>query len=247
MDSKNKHIKKGSLFHSFLFVIWTVISTTLYAMTCIILSLFTKNNARKVAQAWNTHLLAIGRVKLRVIGKEKLSPDERYVFFANHQSALDIPALYSGLHHAVSFIAKKELFMIPLFGWGLRAVGHTWIDRSNARNAHKSIQRAVKTLHKEKVSLILFPEGTRSEDGKLKKFKTASFSLAIKAGVKIVPVTIIGSARVLPKKSTKIIPGEITLKISEPVDPKNLKGMTKAEISSLVRDEIEKNLTAPTA
>ncbi len=244
MDIENSELKeKCSIFHSLLFVSWTSLSALLYGSMCIILSAFSKNCARMVAQAWNTHLLAVGRVKLRIEGKEKLHDNERYVFIANHQSALDIPALYSGLHHGVSFIAKKELFMIPVFGWGLLAVGHTWIDRTNARKAHKSIQRAIDKLKRQNVSLILFPEGTRSKDGNLGEFKTASFSLALKAGVKIVPVAIVDSAKRLPKSSAKIIPGEIVLRIGDPIAPEVINDMSKAEISSMVRGVIEKNLT----
>ena len=88
--------------------------------------------------------------------------NERYVFIANHQSDFDIPVLYEGLFPNLSFIAKKELFMLPFFGWGMAAVGHIWIDRKNARKARKSITRAVNRLKRNHVSLVLFPEGTRS-------------------------------------------------------------------------------------
>ncbi|MDG5814049.1 lysophospholipid acyltransferase family protein [Chitinispirillales bacterium ANBcel5] len=238
MDFKDCSIEgKSNLLHTFLFVTWCFVFTILYGLACIFLSVFNKNIARKLARLWNVQLLKIAGVKVHIIGKEKLSSDEHYVFVSNHQSALDIPVLYQ-LYHNVSFIAKKELFMIPIFGWGLAAVGHIWIDRTNARKAHNSIKRAINRLHKEKVSLILFPEGTRSKYGSVGEFKKASFSLALQANVKLVPVAIIDAAKRLPKSSCRIVPGKVTLAIGDPISPSELKNKNKAEIALEVRERI---------
>jgi 1-acyl-sn-glycerol-3-phosphate acyltransferase len=228
VDQQDSRMKRVNI-QGLITVPWTILSTVVYGTVCIMVSLFSRNVARRIAQAWNIHLLAIAGIKLVVTGKEKIDKNKRYVFIVNHQSGLDIPILYAGLSHSVSFIAKKELFIIPIFGWGLYAVGHIWIDRGNARMAHRSIERAVGRLKDDNVSLILFPEGTRSSDGKVAPFKQGSFALALKAGVKVVPVAIRNAVNRLPKHSIVVNPGTVYLDIGEPVEisPE----MTKADLA----------------
>ena len=240
MDIQDSSIKTGgSVLHSCFFILWAIVSSTLYGTVCMALTLFSKDTARRLAQLWNIHLLGIGGIKVKITGKDKLSPDKRYVFISNHQSALDIPVLYSSLHHALSFIAKKELFMIPVFGWGMAAVGHIWIDRKNARKAHASIKRAVTKLKRENISLILFPEGTRSKDGNVGDFKSGSFSLAIEAGVEVVPVAISNASQRLPRKSIRVIPGEVSLDIGDPIAVSELKEKSKAELCAHIHQLIK--------
>jgi 1-acyl-sn-glycerol-3-phosphate acyltransferase len=200
---------------------------------------FSRKFARKVGRTWNRLVLGIGGVRVKAIGLDKLDKCERYVFMANHQSALDIPIIYVGIGEQISFIAKKELFAIPIFGWGMSAVGHVSIDRGNPRKAHASIANAVEKLNREKVSLILFPEGTRSKDGKVHEFKTAAFSLALKTGVKLVPVAIKGAIDCLPPKTNRIVPGEVILEIGTPISVEELKNLNKTEISDRVYKEIK--------
>ncbi len=222
-----------------LFVVWVVFSTCLYAAAASLLSLVSRRAGRKVARLWNVHVLGAGGVRVKVVGREKLSASERYVFMANHQSALDIPVLYAGIGEQLSFIAKKELFMIPVFGWGMAAVGHVWIDRQNARRAHASIARAIRKLKKENVSLILFPEGTRSRDGRVGDFKSASFRLALQAGVKLVPVAIKGAIDRLPRNSFSVVPGEVVLEIGDPISEEQLKLSSKNELCERVHGVIK--------
>jgi len=221
------------------FVTAVVAMTILYIPIVFLIVLISRKLARKFARVWNRHVLALGGVRVNVVGADKLDSGERYVFISNHQSALDIPILYVGLGGGqISFIAKKELFMIPFFGWGMWAVGHISIDRENARKAHASIAKAVRHLNKENVSLILFPEGTRSKDGKVLDFKTASFTLALQAGVRLVPVGIRGAIDRLPPKSSRIVPGEVELVVGDPISVEELKVMNKAEVCGRVRGEI---------
>jgi len=225
--------------HMAVFVAAVVIMTVVYVSAAFVVILFSRRTARKMARMWNRHVLGVGGVRVNVTGKEKLDAGERYVFISNHQSALDIPIIYVGIGEQISFIAKKELFMIPIFGWGMSAVGHTSIDRGNARKAHASIAKAIGRLKRENVSLILFPEGTRSKDGKLLDFKTASFSLALQAGVKLVPVAIKGAIDRLPPKSSRIVPGEVFLEIGDPIAVEELQGKSKAEVCERVRETIK--------
>jgi len=220
------------------FVAAVVALAIVYSLTIFVCALVTRKLARKLARLWNRHVLALGGVRIRVEGADKLDGGERYVFMSNHQSALDIPIIYVGLSEQISFIAKKELFMIPLFGWGMWALGHISIDRENARKAHASIIKAVQRLNKENVSLVLFPEGTRSKNGKVLNFKTASFTLALQAGVKLVPVAITGAIDRLPPKSGRIMPGAVKLSVGDPIAVEELRGMNKGEICEMVRKTI---------
>lgn len=228
MDQQDSRLKKWNI-RGLIAIPWIIFSTIIYGSICITVSLFSRNLARMIAQSWNIHLLGFAGIKLVVTGKHKIDKGERYVFIVNHQSGLDIPILYAGLSHNVSFIAKKELFIIPIFGWGLYAVGHIWIDRGNARLAHRSIERAVGKLKDDNVSLILFPEGTRSHDGSVAPFKQGSFALALKAGVNVVPVAIRNAIDCLPKYSIVINPGTVYLDIGDPVVITT--EMTKADLA----------------
>ncbi|NLD99960.1 MAG: 1-acyl-sn-glycerol-3-phosphate acyltransferase [Fibrobacter sp.] len=242
MDRQNSGMSAVfNLIKMLFFVFWVVFSTILYGLLVLTFGLLSRKFARFVARLWNQHLLWVGGVKISVDGLNKLGQNKRYVFIANHQSALDIPVLYAGLNQQVSFIAKKELFMIPIFGWGLRVIGHIWIDRGNARKAIESIKRAVMRMKKENVSLILFPEGTRSCDGKVLDFKQGSFSLALQAGVQVVPVAILNSAEMLPKSSFQIRSGTIKLKICDPIDitPEMTKADLCARTHNMVKAAVE--------
>jgi 1-acyl-sn-glycerol-3-phosphate acyltransferase len=177
-------------------------------------------------------------IRVTTTGGEKLDRKARYVFIANHQSYFDIPVLYAGLPFSLSFIAKKELFFIPFFGWGIAAIGHIWIDRDNARAARKSITRAISKLNRQCISLVLFPEGTRSITGEVGEFKRGSFTLALEAGVPVVPVSILGTRDVLPKKSRRFSPGTTTLVIGDPIVPAELSKLDKTKLSELVRERI---------
>ncbi len=226
----------GETLRTVFIFLWVVLSVVVYGSLCSLTSLFGPRIPRMVSLLWNRHLLLVAGIRVEVRGLEKLSCSRRYIFVANHQSHIDIPVLTASLRHHLSFIAKKELFRIPFFGWGMYALGHIWIDRGNARKAHSSIRRAVERLKKNNVSLVLFPEGTRSETGEVGVFKQGSFSLVQQAGVEVVPVTIMNTCRLLPKHSKEIRSGTAILNVGDPItiDP----SMTKAEISERVRSSI---------
>jgi len=240
MDSKDSFIVKFLQYaHMVIFSGTIILFAVIYAAITIPVSFFNAKFARKVARGWNLRVLGLGGIKLKVVGKEKLDPNERYVFMSNHQSALDIPIIYTGIGAHISFIAKKELFAIPVFGWGMSAVGHISIDRKNSRKALESMNKAVAKLQKENISLVLFPEGTRSKDGKICEFKTASFTLALKSGVKLVPVGIKNAIDCLPPSSVRIRPGEVTLEIGDPITLEEIEGKSKSELCSKVQQMVK--------
>lgn len=230
MDSKNSSV--GKFLHGIIILIWVIVSVVVYGTVCIFLSFVNIKAARFIAKQWVKHLLLLCGIKIDVEGIEKLDLKKRYIFIANHQSHFDIPVLIASIPHELSFIAKKELFMIPFFGWGILALGHIWLDRANPRKAISSIQKAIDRLKRKNVSLVLFPEGTRSSDGKLGTFKQGSFALVLQAGVEVVPVVIKGTFEILPKYKKMVSSGRVKLIICDPISiPPN---MTKAEISEKI-------------
>jgi 1-acyl-sn-glycerol-3-phosphate acyltransferase len=237
MDNDRRYGTVRILRNMFVFI-WAFISTVAYGTAIILISTFSTRLARYIAHLWCIHLLFLCGVRVRTIGAEKLSRKERYVFIANHQSFFDIPTLYVGLPFSLSFIAKKELFFIPFFGWGIAAIGHIWIDRENARSARKSITRAIGKLKRQCISLVLFPEGTRSITGEVGEFRRGSFTLAIEAGVPVVPVSIVGTRDILPKKALLFRTGTVTLVIGDPVLPDALAGLDKQRLSEIMRERI---------
>lgn len=162
-------------------------------------------------------LLACG-VKVKVEGLERIDFSRSYIYVSNHASFFDIPAVISGIPDQIRIVYKKELEVIPLFGWGLK-LGKTYIaiDRKQGHDALQSLEEAASKIRTGD-SVLLFAEGTRTPDGNLQPFKRGPFNLAVKAGVPIVPVTILGSYKIMPRHSWRIRPGTIRLILSEPVE-----------------------------
>ena len=150
-------------------------------------------------------------IRVKVTGLEKLQKNHKYIFIASHSSVFDIPALYVILrHHRIGFLAKKELYSIPLFGRILRSTGSIEVDRNNPRNVRNSLNKAVQRLKNHATSLALFPEGTRSEDGKL------------------------GAFEILWKKSLMVRPGLIQCEIEDPIDMTQMNIASKNELSDRI-------------
>jgi 1-acyl-sn-glycerol-3-phosphate acyltransferase len=145
-----------------------------------------------------------------------LDPKQPYVVMANHLSAVDIWAVFLSVPFPLRFIAKKQLGQIPLFGWAMRAGRFIFIDRQNAAAARRSIDEAAARIGKG-CSVVIFPEGTRSRDGRLAPFKKGGFHLAINSGAQIVPVAIRGSREIMPRGSLLIRPGTVDIEIGEPI------------------------------
>jgi 1-acyl-sn-glycerol-3-phosphate acyltransferase len=195
-----------------------------------------------VGKAWSAKMLKISGVKLNVIGHEKLDKDESYVYIANHSSMFDIPVIQAGINDDIRIMYKKSLEKVPIWGWGLKKGPYISIVRSDPRNAMKSIQEAIETV-KQNASVLVYPEGTRSKDGKLQSFKRGGFMLASKGGKPIVPVTIIGSPLVCPKGEKRFYPTEIKVIIDEPIRlDHELSRMEEKELMVKVHDIIAKNL-----
>jgi 1-acyl-sn-glycerol-3-phosphate acyltransferase len=187
---------------------------------------------------WAPILLWVAGARLEVEGAEHLDPHRPTLYASNHQSTIDIPVLFVALAVDLRFIAKEQLRWVPLIGWYIQMAGHILIDRSNRARAIASLDRAAEEIVRRRVSLIVFPEGTRSADGRILPFKRGSFGLALKARIPVVPVTVEGSARVMPRRSWRVRPGLIRVRIGAPVDVSAFDVNDRAGLGRLVRDAV---------
>lgn len=214
---------------------WVIASTTVYSVSAIALGPLWRGAGRAIGRLWSRQMFAVFGLRVRVHGLDNAERNRNFVFVANHQSHLDIPLLLSILPHRLTFIAKKELFWVPFLGWGMAALGHISIDRSSARKARGSFDRAVQRLRTEGISLVVFPEGTRSTDGAVGAFKRGSFALAIESGLPVVPVAICGTRDALPKKSMLLTPGTVEIRFGAPIDTAGLCAADKESLAEKVR------------
>jgi 1-acyl-sn-glycerol-3-phosphate acyltransferase len=219
-----------------------LVVTAFMSFWSVVFSVFpdADNKIHKVANLWAKILLLICNTKVSVIGKENLLRGKPQIFMANYQSDFDILIALAFIPVQFRWIAKKELFSIPIFGAAMKSAGYIEIDLYNREKALQSIDEATLRIRRGK-SIMTFPEGTRSRDGEIKAFKQGAFHLAIKSGVPIVPVSIIGSGRIMPKRSMKIKPCQVKLVIGEPIKVNSFDIEKRYELIEKVRNTIIKN------
>ena len=197
------------------------VSTAFFFPFCVLFMLVTLNPSASmiiVQRWWSPLLLWAGGATLDVTGKEHLVKGQPYIFVSNHQSTIDIPALFFGLWpHDFRFVAKKVLQYVPFSGWYMTLAKFVFIDRSNHRAAIKSLKLAGERI-RGGVSVVMFAEGTRSENRTILPFKKGPFALAMQARVPVVPIAIDGSGVLMPKNSWNIKPGPIHVSIGKPID-----------------------------
>src|SRR6185369_7731054 len=172
-------------------------------------------------------------VDVEVTGLERLERDRPYVFVANHQSIYDIPIIFWSVPYQLRIIAKESLGRFPFLGWHLRRTGHMLVNRS--RPDRNAIFSWASRLTSQGLSLIVFPEGTRSRDGRVARFKGGSFLLALQAGLPIVPLSIVGSRHVMLKGRLATYPGAVRLVVHDPIDTRELAGLNPKEFGERVR------------
>ncbi|MCB0722482.1 MAG: 1-acyl-sn-glycerol-3-phosphate acyltransferase [Ignavibacteriae bacterium] len=209
------------------------------AILAIILSPFDTSGGtlhRPLPKLFSYVILFILGVRLTVYGRELLDKKASYIFVTNHQSYVDIPVLMKAIPNTIRFVYKKQLSKIPIFGWGMYLSGYIPIDRENVRTAITSLKKAAKKI-KNGISVVIFPEGTRSTDGSLGEFKRGMFVLADEAKVDIVPVTIDGTYKIVPRGKFKLRSGHVTVTIDKPIPYRKDPNLLEE-----IRSKIEKNL-----
>ena len=230
--------------HGVFALVMAVMATLVFSLQAL-LYLFVFRTSEDTAQVaptnWARSILAATGVKVKVEGLEKLKKGKSYIFMGNHQSQFDIFCVQGYLNWNLRWLAKKELFNIPIFGAALRKSGSIPVDRSNGRKALLSLVEAAKRI-KNGCSVIVFPEGTRSADGILQPFKTGGMIIAIKAKVEVVPIAICGSRAILAKGEILPRSGVITLRIGDPI---NIEGYTlkqKTELARMLQEKVRELL-----
>jgi 1-acyl-sn-glycerol-3-phosphate acyltransferase len=198
---------------------WATIATIILCIFIIPAGLLscTGNLAFSLSKLWAYTMLAVSFVRTEIKNKDKIRKGTSYIIIANHQSHYDILALVTTLGIQFRWIIKKEILKVPIFGYGLYASRNIFIDRSNTAKAIESMNKGFERLPKG-VSVMVFAEGTRSPDGKIHEFKKGGFVTAIRRKMPILPVTVNGSRRVLPKKSLALKPGKIQIVVGDPID-----------------------------
>ncbi|ABL66535.1 lysophospholipid acyltransferase family protein [Chlorobium phaeobacteroides] len=199
----------------------------------LLINLFdrTGNSFHRIAAWWGRFSAKLFGISIETIGSENYSANQHYLVISNHAGMADIPLLLGTMKLNLRFVAKEELGKIPIFGWALKQAGYIMIRRGQNRDALKSLLDAAETL-KNGRSIHIFPEGTRSETGEMLPFKRGAFLVAQKGGAPILPVTIIGSHLITPKKSLKIHKGKIRIIIGKPITPSNFESIEDLMLES---------------
>ncbi|MBJ6725705.1 lysophospholipid acyltransferase family protein [Geomesophilobacter sediminis] len=193
------------------------------------------------ARLWSYGCVKAAGVRLVVDGTDKIPTDGPVIYMGNHQGNFDIHVLSIAIPRRFSWIAKAELFRVPVFGGAMRRAGYVPLDRSDGRKALKSMKEAAARIASG-TSVVIFPEGTRSTDGNLLPFKRGAFLLAAKAGVPIVPFTINGSRRANPAHTLELNPGTIHVTFSDPIP---VAGEKEDVLLERVREAVTARLEAP--
>jgi 1-acyl-sn-glycerol-3-phosphate acyltransferase len=218
-----------------------VLATALMASVSLIASTWDRagRTQHRVAQLWSRMLLRLCFVHYRVFGMEKLDPAGSYVLVSNHASYMDTPAVLSSIPLQFRFFAKKGLFSIPFLGWHLARAGHLPVVRGDARASLKSMSEGARLIRERGISLLLFPEGGRSEaDEGIRPFKEGAAYIAIKAGVPAVPVGLVNTRTVLPMHSGVIRPGTIEIHIGDPIETRHMAPAERGRLNETLQDRV---------
>ena len=224
----------------------TALYTVFFGSSALVISLFDWRGywVHGCARNWGTSILATCGAKVQVEGIEHLDADKNYVVMANHQSLFDIPTMLTSLPFPFRMLAKASLFRVPFMGWYMSRVGYIPVEREDPRRARESLQQAARRVASG-LSVVIFPEGTRGEEGEVGRFKRGGVNLAHAAGVPVVPVAVINSGRLLPRGSWHADPGVITVRIGTPLDPatyeepRALATAVRDSVVSMLEDHLE--------
>ena len=186
------------------------------------------------ARTWSRLILWTTGVSVDVRGLERLEPHRTYVFVSNHQSIYDIPVLFQSLPYQLRIIAKASLGRFPVLGWHLRRTGHMLVDRRRPDRAR--IFSWASRLTTDGLCLIVFPEGTRSGDGRVAPFKGGSFLVALEAGLPVVPISVVGSRHVMLKGRLATYPGHVRLVVHAPIETASLQGSDPRDLAARVHE-----------
>ncbi len=224
-------------------IVLIALNTTLAATTAMLAAYFDPRGGGvdSISALWARLNLVLSGVPISMSGDELIDKDQPYIVMSNHQSYYDVFALIGHLPLRLKWVMKMELRKIPIFGIACEKVGHIYIDRRNSERARNSLKAAGEKIRTGS-SVVFFPEGTRSPDGNLQPFKKGGFVMALEAKVPILPVTVVGGRKILPRKSLRILPGSMKIIIHDPIPVTEYTYETKERLIKRVREVIGKDL-----
>ena len=219
-----------------------VVVVTLFTAIFTIICFPWKNGKapRAVQVFWSRSVLWLLLVPIKVTGREHVNPKQSYVFVANHQSFLDVFAVYGWLPNNFKWLMKKELRKVPFVGLACAVAGHIFVDRSNPRAALQSIEY-IKAELVDGISTVIFPEGTRTKTGEMGRFKQGAFKIAMDLNLPVVPISLSGFYGAMPSGQFFVNPrARVHLHIGEPVDLSQFEDINQA--MAYLRDRVEEGL-----
>ncbi len=234
-------------FHWWRTVFYLIPAVALYTMTCGVVSLASTlvdrrgHFAHRCARLWARLILRTTGVTLERTGVPPPEPPVSCVFVANHASIYDIPILFTALPHQLRIIAKAALGYVPFIGWHLRLAGHVLVDRDNPG---ASIFKRMQRMTRHEAALIAFPEGSRSADGRVGRFKGGIFLLAIESGLPVVPVTVVNSRAVMPKGRLMVCPARARVVLHPPIPTIGLAREDARKLADRTREIVASGLGA---
>ena len=224
-------------------LIVTIFWTILFGVAVILFSPFDYKKGRIlgfIVKYWAKTIFKTMNINVRVIGLDKLDRNVDYIFAPNHASSLDIPLILGFLPFWIVPISKIELKWIPFLGWAMQAAGHVFVDRRDHEKAMLSIAKIKNSLLKNPRSILIFPEGSRTNDGKVNQFKTGGLSIGISTKIPIVPIAIEGTFESLSKHSKKFVNKPLTIKVSSPIDTRKYSLDDRKDLAEIVNSEVKK-------
>lgn len=200
---------------------------------------------RPIATSWGRMICALGGVRLQVVDRSGIPADETVYYVSNHQGDFDIPVLLKCANRPLGFVAKKELASVPLVAQWMRIMGCIFLDRQNRRKQVEQIRQSVHYL-RNGISMVVFPEGTRSRGSEMGAFAKGSLQIGLRANVRIVPVTLRDTYTLYPKDRTLIPGGSATVILHPAIDPEKLGADEKSGLMERVRGLIQSGLDEST-
>ena len=225
--------------------IWIILNaavwTSFFGLLGIFASLFETNKGKTLgycARLWGKFILFFTGVRYSVKGLENLDPKNCYIFACNHASGYDVPLAFAGLPYWLISVAKIELESVFILGWVMKTAGHIFVDRKKSENAIAALEMSKASLIKNPRSILLFPEGTRTMNGKLGLFKRGGLMLSIDTGIPIVPVGIVGTFEMLKKGTWSFKNQPLEIRIGNPINPKKISNNNRNSLAKYVKSQV---------
>jgi 1-acyl-sn-glycerol-3-phosphate acyltransferase len=223
-----------------------LLTTVILGTTAILVSLFDRsgNLPHRIARLWGKIQLRTTGTRVRIQGLEQMDRHRSYILVSNHRSSFDIFALLGYIPIQFRWTAKAELFRIPFMGWAMSRIGYIPIERDSPKKAYRSMLQAAEKV-KRGVSIMIFPEGTRSLNGQLQAFKKGVFLIALKSQAPILPIAIRGTEKILRKGDWRTTPGDVEIMIDSPIVTAGFTSRDEGSLSDNVRNTLLKHLCIP--